>query len=283
MPITAKMASSYAPSFHLFPRLPYEIRLAIIEEFLRSLGRIKDDYRRPRALLLDYGTADRRLSSLAEYARIDRQWKSVVEKRTFRSLSLRVAETDGHSSLDDFERICVGDRTNLISEIYVQIELDNPIRHRTNSSTDTATLPSNEGDMTENGDGTNPSIKRAERVATAAFGHLFRILHSWSRDQEPLSFTYSLHCEGLRKNCRPTGTHLEIDSSSFPEVACIGSFTKDDFDYGIQPKSSFRLLTKFPNVQRADVTFGDDLQSLDIIEGIQGELLPFSSCLATQC
>lgn len=268
------MASSDAPSFHLFPRLPNEIRLAIIEEFIRSL---KANHRPPSALLLGYGTANRRLSSLSEYATIDRQWNSVVEKRTFRTLSVRAAETDGHSSLDDLERICVGGRTNLISEIHLQIELDNPINHRANSSTETSTFPRDEDDMDENDDGTNLSIKQAERAATAAFGQLFRILHGWSRDQEPLSFIYNLQYEGTEKNCPPTGAHLKIDSSSFPEVACIGSFTKDAFDYGIHPGSSFRLLTKLPNVQRAEVTFGDDPQSLlvDTIEGVQGELLPF--------
>lgn len=276
------MASSYAPSFHLFPQLPYEIRLAIIEEFIRSL---KANHRPPSALLLGYGTADRRPSSLAEYATIDREWNSAVEKRTFCSLSVRVTQTDGHSSLDDLERICVGDRTNLVSEIDLQIQLNNPISHHVKAAADTSTSPSNEGGMTENDDGTDPmpTIKRAERVATAAFGRLFQILRAWSRDQEPLSFTYNIHIQVPRRSHWLTGTHLRIDSSSFPEVACVGSFRmSDDFNYGIQPESSFRLLTKLPNVKRAEVTFDNDLQSPDTIQCIRGELLPLPSCPATQ-
>ncbi|KKY31377.1 hypothetical protein UCDDA912_g08670 [Diaporthe ampelina] len=131
-------------------------------------------------------------------------------------------------------------------------------------------LSNNEASNADIENAINQSTQHAERVATAAFGQLFRILKNWSRDSEPLSFTYDFFCQGLRKSRPLIGTHLRIDSSSFPEVACIGSLKMSEgHDWGIHPESTFQLLTRLPNAKQATMTFEDELESAEIIQSVE--------------
>lgn len=262
-------------SFHPYPRLPYELRQAIIEECLGELGKTKSYLRNSGILFFDGGIREfrKRCPRLAKYATIDRQWKSAVEKRTFRSLSLRVGDFNDPNVFGNLERICVEDRIEAVSKIHLSIPLDNPDNRLTESSTAVTNVTTGPGSRSDADAESDASIVHAERVATEAFGRFFRVLKSWSREREPLSFTCELLCQGPRKRRLPIGTHLRIDSSSFPEVSCIGSFEiLDNEKWGIQPASSFRMLRRLPNATHATLTFDDDLESPDLIESIQGEL-----------
>lgn len=261
-----------APSFHPFPRLPYELRLDIIEECLECRRNTKQYYIDPRSYgSFSYVRGHR--SRFADIATVDREWKSVVEKGTFRSLSLRFDNYFSPDELDDFQRICVGDRIDLLSSIHLSICLDSPIsRHTASSNVDIGYTTSQGSDADIDAE-IAISTSHAERVANAAFGQLFGILKNWSRDSEPLSFTFELVDRGIEKRPMPIGTHLRINSSSFPKVACIGSFDASEYpEQGIHPESTFQLLTRLPNAKHATITFEDRNGSPDFADTIQGEL-----------
>ncbi|KAG6356404.1 hypothetical protein INS49_015792 [Diaporthe citri] len=274
------MASSVAltPSFHPFPRLPYELRLAIIEEYLQGIGYTKSSLRNWRPTVLEdgiitafqtYGPPE---EPLARYATIDKQWKSVVEKHTFHTLALNVAGIDDPNVLDDLERICVGDRIDEISEIELSIVVDNIGSQYSGSSTDLMNAATDQGSEADTDDDTEPSIVHAERVATAAIGHFFRIVAGWTRGQESLILRFKFFCQGPRRSRPLNVTRLAIDSSSFPEVLCIGSlYMPEEGSYWIiKPESTFQLLTRLPNVKRSSMKFhDDDLASPDIIKIVQ--------------
>lgn len=261
------------PSFHPFPRLPYELRLDIIEKCLGCPKNTKE-YEKIHDRL-PYGRVfyvRGRRNRLVDLATVDMEWKSVVEKCTFRALSLRIADINNPHDLDDLERICVEDRINAVSSIHLSIYLDNRSSRHTDSSNGTMSLSNNEASNADIENAINQSTQHAERVATAAFGQLFRILKNWSRDSQPLSFTYDFFCQGLRKSRPLIGTHLRIDSSSFPEVACIGSLKMSEgHDWGIHPESTFQLLTRLPNAKQATMTFEDELESAEIIQSVEGQ------------
>lgn len=269
------MASSVAltPSFHPFPRLPYEIRLAIVEEYLQGEGHTKSSLTQSSPPVLDdriIPTFRQRRSPLAEYATIDKQWRSVIEKHTFHTLSLNVAGIDDPNVLDDFERICVGDRINKVSEIELSIIVDNFGCRYVGSLAEITNAATDQGSRADADDDTERSIVHAERVATAALGNFFRIVANWNRTQEPLTFRCKFFCQGTKMRRPLIGTRLSIDSSSFPEVLCIGSLdVPDGFYWGIQPESTFQMLTRLPNVKRSGMTFDDDLASSDIIKTVQ--------------
>lgn len=256
-------------SFHPFPRLPYELRQAIIQEFLLELRKTKS-YLGPRYFESKMAQFTKRAPRLATYAAIDRQWKSTVEKRTFRTLSLRVGGFTDPDILDTFgnlERICVEDRIDAVSKIHLSIILDNPSNRQTRLNVATG-----QGSRSDANGETDASIVHCERLATVAFGRFFRVLKNWSSKQNPLSLTSELLWKGSRRARLPIGTQLRIHSSGFPEVSCIGSFEPpENTDWGIQPASSFGILAKLPNAKRATVTFGDDLDSQGVIDSVQGE------------
>lgn len=271
------MASSalLTPSFHAFPRLPYELRLAIIEEFLHNIGHRASSLRRSGPPVLDDGIIAefrQRGPPLAQYSTINKQWQSVVEKRTFHSLSLTMAGIDDPNALDDLERICVGDRIDEISEIELSIIVDNIGCRYSGSSTELTNVATHQGSRADTDDDTQASVVHAQRVATAALGHFFRIVAGWARTRESLIVKCKFLCQGPKRSRPLIGTQLAIDSSSFPEVLCIGSLFMPEGSYwGIQPESTFQLLTRLPHVQRSDMLFDDDLASSDIITVVQGE------------
>lgn len=285
------MASSVAhpPSFHLFPRLPYELRLAIIEEFLQEAGHTKPR-RKSGPPFLDNGiiTTFRRRwvphgIPLAAYATIDKQWKSMIEKRTFYSLSLNVAGTDDSNVLDDLERICVGDRIDEISVIELSIFVDNVGCRYSGSSTKIPNAATGQASRADSDDDIDPSIVHAERVATAALGHFFRIVAGWGPTREPLLFSCNFFSQGPRRSRPAITTHLRIDSSNFPEVLCIGAFyMPEGFSWGTKPESAFQLLTRLPNAKRCGITLDDDLASPDTIKTIQGEYAFVFYCMMVQ-
>lgn len=219
------------PSFNGYSRLPYEIRRAIIEESVKGYC--------PR---------------LAEYATVDKEWQSVVEKRTFCSLSLRADDTDQPTDFDDLEQICVPDRINTIKEIRLVIVLNN-ISPWSNEKYDD--------------DEVDVLYYHACDVAESAFGRLFKILQGWSRERELLSFTYELQCQGPKKGHLYVGEHLVIESAGFPEVACIGSLRVPEFKWGIEPGSAFQLLKKLPNAKEATITCSvdDDFGQPAVLQG----------------
>lgn len=272
------MASSvrFVPVFHQFRRLPYEIRLAIINEFLHDIGDAKSHSTSSDSLFVPFRSGNskprRGWPRLGEYAVIDKQWRSMVEKRTFRSLSLLVGDNDNPNVLDDLERICVEDRVNAISNIHLSIFLDRPGIQHTKSSTDMTNITAGQDIMVDNDEDTDVPIDPAEHIVTAAFRSFFQVLKGWSHKRRQLSVTFKFLCQGPRISRPLVGTHLKIDSSSFPEVACIDSMQMpDEFDWGIQPASMFQLLTKLPNVTATTMTFEDDLESPDPVQCIQGE------------
>lgn len=272
------MASSVGatPLFHKFTRLPCEIRLAIIEEFLHDIGDTKSHPTSTHSLFIPFLSGNsrprKRRNRLGEYAVINRQWRSMVEKRTFRSLSLVVGDSDDSNVLDDLERICGEDRIEKVSKIHLSIVLDNFGSQHAEPSTEVTNVATSQGITADADVEHDLSIVHAERVATAAFGSFFGILQSWSRKKQPLPVTFEFLCQGPRRLRPLTGTHLRIDSSSFPEVACIDSLLMPDkSDWGIQPASMFQLLAKLPNVTDATMKFEDDLESSDIVQCIQGK------------
>lgn len=209
----------------------------------------------------------------------------MVEKRTFHKLSLNVAGMNDPNALDDLERICVGDRIDEISEIELSIIVDIAGCRYSGSSTEITNVATNQGSSADTDDDTEPSIDHAERVATAALGHFFRIVASWARDREPLTFLCKLKSfrEGPRRSRPFIGTRLAIDSSSFPEVVCIGSLYMPDGSYwGVKPESAFQLLTRLPNAKRSSMKFDDNLASSDIIKAVQGEYPSVFHCLRIQ-
>lgn len=269
-------------SFHPFPRLPHELRQAIIEEFLQELGKTKSYLADlgPRFFESKMAEFTKRAPRLAKYAAIDRQWKSTVEKRTFRTLSLRVGGFTDPDILDTFgnlARICVEDRIDAVSKIHLSIILDNPRNRQTRSSNDVMKVGTGQGSRSDANIETDASIVHCERLATVAFGRFFRVLKNWSSKRNPLSLTSELLWKGSRRGRLPTGTQLRIHSSGFPEASCIGSFeTPENTDWGIQPASAFGILAKLPNAKRATVMFGDDLDSPGVIDSVQGELSSIS-------
>lgn len=107
-----------ALSFHLYPLLPYELRLAIIESWLwdrTTTGWFWLEHYRGRA-------------RLAEYATIDRQWKSVIEKYTFECLTLPF------DKIHHLERVCVEDRMRAFLALDLNITLKKIRSWRTESS-----------------------------------------------------------------------------------------------------------------------------------------------------
>lgn len=272
------MASSVGvtPLFHLFPRLPCEIRLAIIEEFLDDITDTKSHPTCMDSLFIPFSFGNSRPRNrgprLGEHAVINKQWRSMVEKRTLRSLSLVVGDSDDSTVLDDLERICVEDRIEKVSKIHLSIVLDNFGSQHAESSTEVTNVATSQGITADADVEHDLSIVHAERVATAAFGSFFGILQSWSRKKQLLPVTFEFLCQGPRRLRPLTGTPLRIDSSSFPEVACIDSLLMpDETDCGIQPASMFQLLAKLPNVTDATMRFEDDLESPDLVQCIQGE------------
>ncbi|KAI7776975.1 hypothetical protein LA080_004270 [Diaporthe eres] len=274
------MASPVAltPSFHPFPRLPYELRLTIIEEHLKGLGhrKLSPGNSCPCALGSGIITAFNKREpprSLARYATINKQWKSVVEKHTFNTLHLKVAGLNDRNVLDHLEWICVGDRIDKISEINLSIVV-NLISRYSGSATKLMNAFSDQGSRANTDDDNQPHIVHAERVATAALGHFFRIVAGWARDKEPLIFrcTFTYEAPGTPTISRPLNVpRLAIDSSSFPEVLCLGTLLMLESDYyGTQPESMFQLLTKLPNAKRSGLAFDVNLTSSDI-KTVQGE------------
>lgn len=278
------MAPSVAttPSFDLFPHLPYELRLAIIEEYLKGLGHWKLSPGNSCPCALHHGIfqAIKKREAprpLARYATINKQWKSVVEKHTFRTLQLKVAGLNDPNVLDNLQRICVGDRIDRISEINLSIVV-NLISRYSGSATERMNGATDQGSIANTDDDTQPHIVHAERVATAALGHFFRIVAGWARNKEPLVFRCTFTCQapGTRAISRPLNVpRLAIDSSSFPEVLCLGTLLMLESDYyGTQPESTFQLLTKLPNAKCSGLAFDVNLTSSDI-KTIQGEYSSF--------
>lgn len=196
----------------------------------------------------------------------------MVEKRTFHSLSLNVAGIDDPNALDDLERICVGDRINKISEIELLIIVDNIGCRYSGSSTKVTNVATHQASRADTDDDTEPPIIHAQRVATAALGHFFRIVAGWASTRESLIVICKFLCQGPKRTRPLIGTQLAIDSSGFPEVFCIGSLFMPEGSYrGIQPESMFQLLTRLPNAKQSGMLFDDDLASSDIITVVQGE------------
>jgi hypothetical protein len=271
-----------APSFHQYPLLPYELRLLIIQQFLL-------DYRRATTWpIICQQSRWRNFAPLSSYATVDMQWKSVVEKITFHSLSLMVGDInrdpndiDNTNDLDGLETICTEDRMNFVSEICVSIFLV-ALRCQTESSTDTTIAISDHSSNAVENDGTISLKLHAESVATSVFGRLFGILKSWPRDRDPLALEYkfdekrSRGFEGVIR-WRPRQrwcTNLRIDTSGFPEVACIGSFQwykMIDWTIQVQPASMFQLLARLPNATSVFIQFDEDLGSPAVAEMVAGE------------
>lgn len=160
-------------SFHPFPRLPYELRLDIIEEWIRSRG---DHCWTPGDMIIvgpcsTWRQPTRLRNPFAEYATIDKQWKFAVEKHTFRSLTFVIPEFgkntslddsesfyrsdvyeafDNPDTLDDFERICIEERVNAVLEIQLSINIHDGMRRpRTWSSLRTMFTAAGQGENTE--------------------------------------------------------------------------------------------------------------------------------------
>ncbi|KAL1854475.1 hypothetical protein Daus18300_011396 [Diaporthe australafricana] len=257
------------PCFHPFPRLPLELKFAIIEEFLRSIPYSLEwthNYREP-----SWNRSVRNFR-IGGYATINRLWQFLVEKSTFYSLQL------SDKDLNDFQRICVGDRIKAVSAIQLRICLDNcGPRHTGPWSSKCPIISENAQGTAANGNiNTIIEIKRrvvfAEIFATAVFGHFFRILEGWHRDRGPICFSYDFFrgYPRLYPVSVPEGTHLRIDSSSFPEVTCIGSLTTPaKFKWGIEPRSMFRMLARLPNVKDCTIALDDELGSPEITERIR--------------
>lgn len=113
------------PPFHLYSILPYELRLGIIESWLRD---------RDATRWFEQSTGRGRF---ADYATVDRQWKSVIEKYTFGCLTLLFDE------IHSLDRVCVEDRICAFSEIHLNIILDEISSRRTESSTTVTHATSN--------------------------------------------------------------------------------------------------------------------------------------------
>lgn len=257
------------PCFYPFPRLPYELRLAIIEEFLRGIPYSLEWTRNYRESSWQRSV---RTFRIGEYATINRQWQSVVEKSTFYSLQI------GDGDLTNLERICVGNRIKAVLAIQLRICLDNrepqqtgPTSgegHITSENVQAQAASSNINAITD----IQRAVAYAEYVATAAFGQLFRILDGWDRDRGSLCFSYDFFREWSKLKPVPVGTHLRIDSSSFPEVTCIGGLTTPaEFKWGIEPCSIFRMLARLPNVKDLTIALDDELGSPEVTERIHGE------------
>lgn len=106
-----------AAPFHLYSLLPYELRLGIIESWLRD-----------RDATYWFGHCMSR-GRIAKYATVDRQWKSVIEKYTFGCLTLQFDE------IHSLERVCVEDRICAFSQLHLNVILDKISSGRTESST----------------------------------------------------------------------------------------------------------------------------------------------------
>lgn len=225
------------PSFLVFPCLPCELRLDIIEEWLRSRG---DTYWTPGDLTIvradgTYRQRSRPCNPLAEYATINKQWRSVVEKHTFRSLTFAIPEfgrstllDDGGNSyrssahqaldkpdtLDEFERICIGKRINAVLKIQISINLHNDMgRPRTMSSLDTVFSTGGHGDNTDQSIlQIDQSIDQIKHKARAAFE---KVLQTLARFQK--SRLKSLHLDskfdGLRMADLMLPTHPSLNLS----------------------------------------------------------------------
>lgn len=249
-----------APAFYLYSYLPCEMRLCIIEQFLLDRKKLR------------FVTPTRHM---AEYATVDRQWKYEVEKLTFQSLRLRVVNTGNRDSndtndLDAFEQTCVGDRIKFLSRIRLTISVEVVL-------TTLSRTPSND-------DGTHPSTLHAGRKTTEFFCRLFRVLQKWSRNGRLLGITYRLDrrcAEGQSGywSAWRCGTRLRIDSSSFPEVPCVGSLRAiHGGGWAIQPVSLCQLLAKLPNATHADMDLHARLEVPNIVEMLKGELPPPPCC-----
>lgn len=263
-----------APAFYKYSQLPYELRLLIIEQFLL-------DHR-----LEFYSTLPR---SVAEYATVSKQWKSVVEKITFRCLRLRVANADNRDYLDDtndldaFEKICIGDRIEFVSRIRLVILLK-VLRCPKIAPETRARGRRRAHDSAECHGTMHPFSLQIGRGATGVFCRLFRTLQNWSREGQPLGLTYKIHWryplgwDGHNWKPRMCATYLSIDSSSFPEVPCIGSLraVRDwgTTDYGstMHPASVYDLLKKLPNVTHTDLDVHEHLDLPQMVEILKGEL-----------
>ncbi|KAG8165926.1 hypothetical protein KVR01_004478 [Diaporthe batatas] len=208
-------------SFHLFPSLPYELRLEIIEEWFRSRG---DVYWTPGNLNVTWSGAwiynarsagsarSRRRNPLAEYATIDKQWKLAIEKLTFLSLSFVIPELgrsalldDGESCyrsnamqgydspdvLDDFERICVRERINAVMNLSLSINPHNSGPFPTVTALNTM--------FPAGGHGDNPdlSVVQAKAVARAAFMKVLKVLERF-RESRLKRFSLDSGPAGLR-------------------------------------------------------------------------------------